>query len=124
MEISEYWRRLALQLETHRTQALQLLRDVMAGTASRTRIRRFLATTPDLVTHQHVKRGSRYVLLGIGKMQSEHWHDHGGYSDDNGDWPSVDMREVAIYRSVEDDSLWARPKEEFEDGRFEEVRPL
>ena len=35
MEISEYWRRLALQLETHRTQALQLLRDVMAGTASR-----------------------------------------------------------------------------------------
>ncbi|WP_054308955.1 MazG-like family protein [Mesorhizobium sp. 1M-11] len=67
-------------------------------------------------THRHVKRGTKYVLLGIGKMQAEHWRD---ISVDEDETALVDLREVAIYRSVDDDSLWARPREEFEDGRFE-----
>lgn len=62
-------------------------------------------------THRHKKRGTEYVLIGFGKLQAEMWVD----------WNSepVDMREVAIYRSVDDGSLWVRPREEFEDGRFE-----
>lgn len=70
-------------------------------------------------THRHKKRGSEYVLIGIGKMQAERWcKPIGG---DAG--PSIDMEEVAIYRSVDDGSLWVRPREEFDDGRFEPVSP-
>ena len=65
-------------------------------------------------THRHVKRGSEYVLIGYGKMQSEDWvTDHGCDGS-----RLVDMQEVAIYRAVSDGSLWVRPKDEFEDGRF------
>lgn len=67
--------------------------------------------------YRHKKRGTEYMLIGFGKMQAKNWHDK--------EWPSdhisVDMREVAIYRSVDDGSLWVRPREEFEDGRFEKV---
>lgn len=65
-------------------------------------------------THRHKKRGTEYVLLGIGKMQAEWWVDTGQTHT-----PFVDMREVAIYRSVDGGALWVRPREEFEDGRFE-----
>ena len=68
----------------------------------------------EAATHRHVKRGTEYVLIGYGKMQTPSWC-----------WPIggdagrlVDMEEVAIYRSVDDGSLWVRPREEFEDGRF------
>jgi len=75
--------------------------------------------------YRHKKRGTEYELIGFGKMQAEDWRD---LSEDQelveGEpvGASVDMREVAIYRSVDDTSeLWVRPREEFEDGRFEET---
>lgn len=67
-------------------------------------------------THRHKKRGSEYMMLGIGKMQAEHWYLPGAMEAG----PSVDMQEVAIYRS-EDGKLWVRSREEFEDGRFEAI---
>lgn len=69
-------------------------------------------------THRHKMRGSEYVLLGIGKMQSENWYEFDGHPAR----PKVDMREVAIYRGT-DGALWVRPREEFEDGRFQALIP-
>ena len=64
----------------------------------------------------HKKRGTEYELLGFGKTQAERW-----FEPLNGSGPafpldssSIDMREVAVYRSVDDGSLWARPREEFD----------
>lgn len=76
-------------------------------------------------THRHKKRGTKYVLIGIGKMQAENWEEREyTASDEPVHGVSVDMREVAVYRSVDDGSLWARPREEFEDGRFDEITAL
>jgi len=79
-----------------------------------------------LPTHRHKKRGTEYVLIGIGKMQAENWTDqHREYHPESGEppkltWSRVDMREVAVYRSATDPAeIWVRPREEFEDGRFE-----
>jgi len=68
---------------------------------------------------RHVKRGSTYTEMGRGKIQSGHWRD----PDVDADYDSqrVDMREVVIYRADKDGSLWVRPVEEFDDGRFVRV---
>lgn len=73
-------------------------------------------------THRHVKTGGEYTLLGIGRMQSGNWI--GDVMGGDGEYrrQSVDMREVAIYRGA-DGKLWARPSEEFEDGRFVALTP-
>ncbi|MEO3997200.1 hypothetical protein [Mesorhizobium sp. CAU 1732] len=72
-------------------------------------------------THRHKRRGTEYVLIGIGGMQSEDWRDPSRPADNCPNGVSVNMRQVAIYRSVDDGSLWVRPREEFEDGRFKAV---
>jgi len=75
----------------------------------------------EAATHRHVKRGSEYVLIGIGKMQTINWAPIVGDAPD--DFSSVDDREVAIYRSTEDGLLWVRPREEF-DARFDALAAI
>ena len=73
---------------------------------------------PDVLRYRH-RKGGAYEVLGIGKMQSEMWEERGeGTIDRPSPVEPVDMREVVVYRSEKDRSLWVRPREEFEDGRF------
>lgn len=75
-------------------------------------------------THQHVKSGSQYFLIGYGKMQTTRWLTETSYSDRGTpvecDTRSANKRAVAICRSVDDGSLWVCPKEEFE-GTFDSL---
>lgn len=74
---------------------------------------------------EHQKNHNQYHLLGYAKMQSGKWKEQQKiiYPDlqKEGHYKSVDMKEVAVYISANDGSLWVRPREEFEDGRFKKV---
>lgn len=75
------------------------------------------------ILYRHQKRGTVYELIGIGRMQAENWEER-EYTgtDEPMAGASVDMREVAVYRSVENpDEIWVRPRGEFEDGRFTDL---
>jgi hypothetical protein len=109
-QVADLQSRLDAQIAGHRKTA----KDATDNLIRANEAERALAERAGGATHRHKKRGTEYVLIGIGKMQCDWWQIVG----DGTRYP-VDMREVAIYRSVDDDSLWARPREEFEDGRFE-----
>lgn len=64
--------------------------------------------------YRHKKRGTEYIVIGEGKMQAP-WAIMNAMSIE-----PVDMEPVIIYRGT-DGQIWVRPKEEFEDGRFEKV---
>lgn len=53
---------------------------------------------------KHLKRGTTYVVLGIAEMQST--------------LPVAEGVKLVCYQSEQDNKLWARPMDEFCDGRF------
>lgn len=57
--------------------------------------------------YRHLKRGTTYRLVGQARVQT--------------DVPLADMDEVTVYRCEQNGDLWARRRDEFEDGRFEQI---
>lgn len=55
---------------------------------------------------EHATRGSRYEVVGRATLQTSR--------------PLTDYDAMAVYRD-RDGELWVRPKNEFEDGRFQPV---
>lgn len=73
---------------------------------------------------RHKKRGSTYTEIGRGHLQisSKLRHADSAVLDAHAEAAVIDgldMTPVVLYRADEDGSLWARPVEEFDDGRFE-----
>lgn len=67
--------------------------------------------------YKHKKRGTAYTIVAIGKIQSSDWVTDFGIDGSI----LIDGKEVVIYRCLEDGEYWVRPKDEFFDGRFEEL---
>jgi len=57
--------------------------------------------------YRHKKRGTVYTKIGEGQIQTEQ--------------PLKDYDVVVIYKNVETGDLYARRREEFYDGRYEEI---
>ena len=57
-------------------------------------------------THRHIKRGGEYMLIGAAILQT--------------DIPLADQRYVILYKGSMG-RTYARPMEEFNDGRFERI---
>jgi hypothetical protein len=55
-------------------------------------------------TYRHLRRGSLYTVVGRATLQT--------------DRPLTDDQELIVYKGV-DGYLWARPSDEFCDGRFQ-----
>jgi hypothetical protein len=64
---------------------------------------------------RHLKRGTEYEYVGAATGQCY----DGGQANIT---LEIEGQEFIVYRSVADGSLWVRPREEFWDGRFEEVK--
>jgi len=90
-----------------------LMRDIC-----RAAITAYLSASAEPVAWRHKKRGGLYEIVGEAQVQTNH--------------PLEDYELVVVYRSLNtpdiDDpkspmkgELWARPKAEFYDGRFEEA---
>ncbi|GAC1508456.1 MAG: hypothetical protein NVS1B6_15840 [Steroidobacteraceae bacterium] len=57
---------------------------------------------------RHVKRGTAYVEIGTGCLQTA-------------DSEKLDDQQVVIYQAETGGQIWVRPTYEFMDGRFERV---
>ena len=75
-----------------------------------------------MTLYRHKKRGSIYELIGFGRMQASNWIEDDREYGGDAMFTSVDMQEVAIYRTADGNEVWVRPRAEFEDGRFEELK--
>ena len=58
--------------------------------------------------YRHKKRGTTYTKVGVAELQ---------YSN-----RVIEGDHLVIYRCRETGKLWARPDDEFNDGRFEELK--
>ncbi|MEN5083692.1 hypothetical protein ABE438_14510 [Bosea sp. TWI1241] len=91
---------------------LLVLSQVVAGPGATRRVR-------------HGKRGTTYSVIGTGSIQTGSWTEEAIGQDESGanycELQSVDMAQVVVYQSEGDGSLWVRPADEFEDGRFEDL---
>ena len=72
--------------------------------------------------YRHKKRGTEYEFIAKAKLQAsnlcvEGWDDVWQTST----FKPLDMVDVAIYRSLEDNEYWVRLWSEWTDGRFEKV---
>lgn len=86
--------------------AMQVLREQLDQLRSE-----FVALqAPRRVTWRHVKRGSEYVVLARGELQSSAG-------------PIPEGTRLITYQGTDDGRVWVRPVDEFEDGRFVPVEP-